>query len=139
MENNINNNYLMLVRKLKEGFLSFNDDLLEVFPQNKNLFMQRIISYQLPDTVLYKLLKDNINFEFIENKDEYYLKYELFFLKNYDKYMSCGYKKKLFIQDLFMFHELYDNNSFNENIDIIWKWLSIFNIIIERIKIVENL
>ena len=48
----------MLVRKLKEGFLLFNDDLLEVFPKNKNLFIQRIISYQLPDTVIYKLLKE---------------------------------------------------------------------------------
>ena len=138
MENNINHKYLMLVRKLKEGFLSFNDDLLEVFPQNKNLFIQRIISYQLPDTVLYKLLKNNINFEFVENKDEYYLKYELCFLKNYNNYISCGYKKKLFIQDLFTFHELsYD--ILDENIDTIWNWLSIFNIIINQIKIVENL
>ena len=138
MENNINHKYLMLVRKLKEGFLSFNDDLLEVFPQNKNLFIQRIISYQLPDTVLYKLLKNNINFEFIENKDEYYLKHELYFLKNYNNYISCGYKKKLFIQDLFTFHELsYD--ILDENINTIWNWLSIFNIIINQIKIVENL
>jgi hypothetical protein len=138
MENNINHKYLMLVRKLKEGFLSFNDDLLEVFPQNKNLFIQRIISYQLPDTVLYKLLKNNINFEYIENKDEYYLKCELYFLKNYNNYISCGYKKNLFIQDLFTFNELSENILY-ENIDTIWNWLSIFNIIIKQIKIVENL
>ena len=139
MENNINSKYLIFVRKLKESFLLFNDNLLEVFPTNKNLFIQRVISYQLPDIVLYKLLKNNINFDFIENKDEYYLNYELCFLKNYENYMSCGYKNNnLLTYNLFTFQELYKNNTtYFENIDIIWNWLYVFNVIIKNIDKVQ--
>jgi hypothetical protein len=140
MENNINSKYLIFVRKLKESFLLFNDNLLEVFPTNKNLFIQRVISYQLPDIVLYKLLKNNINFDFIENKDEYYLNYELCFLKNYENYMSCGYKNNnLLTYNLFTFQELYnkDNTTYFENIDIIWNWLYVFNVIIKNIDKVQ--
>jgi hypothetical protein len=140
MENNINSKYLIFVRKLKESFLLFNDNLLEVFPTNKNLFIQRVISYQLPDIVLYKLLKNNINFDFIENKDEYYLNYELCFLKNYENYMSCGYKNNnLLTYKLFTFKELYnnDNTTYFENIDIIWNWLYVFNVIIKNIDKIQ--
>ena len=65
--NNLNKEekYLILIRKLKEAFYSFTDDLLEVFPKNNNIFIQRIIVHQLPDTSLYKLLKKNININLI--------------------------------------------------------------------------
>jgi len=80
--------YLILVRKLKEAFISFNDDLLEVFPNNNNLFIQRIISYQLPDTSLFKILQNNININLINTNDECYLKFDLCFLKNYENYLN---------------------------------------------------
>ena len=83
---------------VKRGFV-----VLRIIPAGKFLVWTGIDiddQYFLPyRSLFYKYANDNnINFEFIENKDEYYLKYELFFLKNYDKYMSCAYKQNLFIK-----------------------------------------
>lgn len=127
--NNLNKEekYLILVRKLKEGFISFTDDLLEVFPINNNLFFQRIISHQLPDTSLYKLLKKNIDINSIEYKDEVYLK-KLYFLKDYEEYLNENVSSKYFC-----LNELNNSNELEENIDMIWKWVKIITIIITNI------
>ena len=146
--NNLNKRekYVIIVRKLKEGFLSFCDDLLDVFPNNKNLFIQRIISYQLPDTSLYKILKKNININLIEKNDEQYLRTNLYFLKDCEQYLNENEKYKYFT-----FNELcdenmiesytYDNNLnlFNENIDMIWKWIKILILLIKQIDKINDL
>lgn len=125
--------YLLLVRKLKEGFISFTDDLLEVFPNVKSLFMQRIIAYQLPDTCLYKILSKNFNYELLQIQDEYYLKYKLCFLKDYEQYLNYDcieYK-------CFTFNDILDNKQqyiMDDNIEMIWKWIKILNVIINTIN-----
>jgi hypothetical protein len=133
--------YIIIIRKLKEGFLSFCDDLLDVFPNNKNLFIQRIISYQLPDTSLYKVLKKNININLIEKKDEQYLRNNLYFLKDYEQYLNENEKYKYFT-----FNELceslidnYNSNLFNDNIDMIWKWIEIIICLIKQIDKINDL
>ena len=133
--------YIIIIRKLKEGFLSFCDDLLDVFPNNKNLFIQRIISYQLPDTSLYKVLKKNININLIEKKDEQYLRNNLYFLKDYEQYLNENEKYKYFT-----FNELCESliencnsNLFNDNIDMIWKWIEIIICLIKQIDKINDL
>ena len=127
--NNLNKEekYLILVRKLKEGFISFTDDLLEVFPINNNLFFQRIISYQLPDTSLYKLLKKNIDINSIEEENETYLQ-NLCFLNDYEQYLNENVSSKYFC-----LNQLNKPNELNENMDMIWKWVKIITIIIKNL------
>lgn len=135
---------LIIIRKLKEGFLGLTDDLLEVFPNNKNLFLQRIISYQIPDTILYKLLKKNINVEFVKNKDEYYLKYELCFLKEYNTYINENNDLNIncIKSNIFKFDELCKTNQsselIDENIDLIWKWIEILISLIKNIDTISE-
>lgn len=137
--NNLNKQekYLILTRKLKEAFISFTDDLLEVFPKNNNLFIQRIIIHQLPDTSLYKLLKKNININLIEERDIYYLKYNLYFLKNYEEYLNEKISSSYFsfkqLTELVNFDESQSGESFDENIEMIWKWIDIIVVIIKNI------
>ena len=136
--NNLNKQekYLILIRKLKEAFISFTDDLLEVFPKNNNIFIQRIITHQLPDTSLYKLLKKNININLIEEKNILYLKHNLYFLKDYEQYLNENVSS-----NYFSFKELNDSNYSNcvdENIEMIWKWIDILIVIIKNIdKLLE--
>jgi hypothetical protein len=137
--NNLNKEekYLILVRKLKEAFYSFTDDLLEVFPKNNNIFIQRIIVHQLPDTSLYKLLKKNININLIEEKDILYLKYDLYFLKDYEQYLNENISS-----NYFSFKELINlndsNSTLEENIEMIWDWINILIVIIKNIdKLLE--
>lgn len=133
--------YVIIVRKLKEGFLSFCDDLLDVFPDNKNLFIQRIISYQLPDTSLYKILKKNININLIEKNDEEYLRNNLHFLKDCEQYLNKNEKYKYFY-----LNELYDERDncvvnldvFDNNIDMIWKWIEIIILLIKQIDKIND-
>ena len=131
--------YVIIVRKLKEGFLSFCDDLLDVFPDNKNLFIQRIISYQLPDTSLYKILKKNININLIEKNDEEYLRNNLHFLKDCEQYLNKNEK-----YNYFSFNELcncsfnVNSNLFNDNIDMIWKWIEIIILLIKQIDKIND-
>ena len=129
----IENKYLLYVRKLKEGFLSFTDDLLEVFPKNNNLFMQRILSYQLPDTSLYKILNNNMNYELIFKEDENELM-KLKMMNHYENYMNLNTD----IYDCFMFNEVltdkHNMNIYNDNIEMIWKWLKIICVIIDNIN-----
>jgi len=47
--------YLILVRKLKEAFLSFTTDIIDVFPNVSLLLYQYLTANQLPDTSLYKI------------------------------------------------------------------------------------
>ena len=123
--NNLNKRekYIILVRKLKEGFISFTDDLLEVFPKCKNLFLQRIIAYQLPDTALYKILKNNIDNPFISINDEFYLQHKLCLIKGYELYLNENVK----VNECFTFNDIYQNENYkisiNDNIEMIWKWL----------------
>jgi hypothetical protein len=128
--------YLILVRKLKEAFLSFTDNLLDVFT-DKNLFLQRIISYQIPDTVLYIVLKNNIDIELIENQDESYLKYNLCFLKDYVNYVNENFYKN---EDCFMFKYICDRNviEFEENIEVIWNWMKILILLIKKIDSLKD-
>ena len=137
--NNLNKEekYLILVRKLKEAFYSFTDDLLEVFPKNNTIFIQRIIVHQLPDTSLYKLLKKNININLIEEKDILYLKYDLYFLKDYEQYLNENISS-----NYFYFKELINlndsNSTLEENIEMIWDWINILIVIIKNIdKLLE--
>jgi len=143
--------YIILVRKLKEGFLSFCNDLLDVFPNNKNLFTQRIISYQLPDTSLYKILKKNININLIEKNNEEYLKNDLYFLKNYEQYLNEN-KKYLYFTFNDLCNNSFENNTgecssispnnsylFNENIDMIWKWVNIIILLIKQINKIDDI
>ena len=137
--NNLNKEekYLILVRKLKEAFYSFTDDLLEVFPKNNNIFIQRIIVHQLPDTSLYKLLKKNININLIEEKDILYLKCDLYFLKDYEQYLNENISS-----NYFSFKELINlndsNSTLEENIEMIWDWIDILTVIIKNIdKLLE--
>lgn len=137
--NNLNKQekYLILIRKLKEAFISFTDDLLEVFPKNNNLFIQRIIIHQLPDTSLYKLLKKNINIDLIEERDIYYLKYNLYFLKDYEEYLNEKISSNYFsfkqLTELVNFDKPQSTESFDENIEMIWKWIDIITVIIKNI------
>jgi hypothetical protein len=146
--NNLNKQekYAIIIRKLKEGFLSFCDELLDVFPNNKNLFIQRIISYQLSDTSLYKILKKNININLIEKNDEQYLRNNLYFLKDYEQYLNENKTEKY---KYFSFNELCNerlenynsvNNSelFNDNIDMIWKWIEIIILLIKQIDKIND-
>jgi hypothetical protein len=136
--NNLNKEekYLILVRKLKEGFISFIDDLLQVFPQNNNLFIQRIIAHQLPDTSLYKILNNNVNIHLINSKDEMYLK-QLCFLKGYHEYLN---ENEILTTNLSIF-ELNKSDTqltIDENINMIWEWLNIIVIIIKNIKLISQ-
>lgn len=128
--NNLNKEekYLILVRKLKDSFIFFTDDLLEVFPNCNNLFLQRIITHQIPDTSLYKILNKNINIKQIESQDELYLK-NIIFLKDYELYLNEHQSQKYFI-----FKEVCENETFNDNIEMIWKWLEIISKIITNIN-----
>jgi len=129
--------YLILVRKLKEAFLSFHSDLIEVFPKGNNLFMQYIVVNQLPDTCLYKILQKNINIELIEIEDEYYLKNNLILLKDYEKYLNeIDSVKKYFEFSQILNSDNNNNILFEENKEMIWKWLKIFTIMIKNIDIV---
>ena len=132
--NNLNKEekYCLLVRKLKDSFIFFNDDLLEVFPNCNNLFLQRIITHQLPDTSLYKILNKNISIKHIDNKDIFYLKNNLIFLKDYELYLNEHQTQKYFI-----FKEICEINSFSfdENMEMIWKWLEIISTLIKNINI----
>ena len=137
--NNLNKEekYLILIRKLKEAFYSFTDDLLEVFPKNNNIFIQRIIVHQLPDTSLYKLLKKNININLIEEKDILYLKYHLYFLKDYEEFLNENISS-----NYFSFKEIINlndsNSTLEENIEMIWDWINILIVIIKNIdKLLE--
>ena len=137
--NNYSNqdNYLILVRKLKEAFLSFHSDLIEVFPKGNNLFMQYIVVNQLPDTCLYKILQKNIDIELIETEDEYYLKNNLILLKDYEKYLNeIDSVKKYFEFSQILNSDNNNNILFEENKEMIWKWLKIFTIMIKNIDIV---
>lgn len=139
--NNLNKQekYLILIRKLKEAFISFTDDLLEVFPKNNNIFIQRIITHQLPDTSLYKLLKKNININSIEEKDILYLKHNLYFLKDYEQYLNENVSSNYFsFNELNELNELNYSNCVDENIEMIWKWIDILIVIIKNIdKLLE--
>lgn len=128
--NNLNKQekYLILVRKLKDSFIFFTDDLLEVFPECSNLFLQRIITHQLPDTSLYKILNKNINIRKIESNDNFYLK-NITFLKDYELYLNQHQTQKYFT-----FEEVCENKTFDDNIEMIWKWLEIISIIITNIN-----
>ena len=129
--------YLILVRKLKEAFLSFHSDLIEVFPKGNNLFMQYIVVNQLPDTCLYKILQKNIDIELIETEDEYYLKNNLILLKDYEKYLNeIDSVKKYFEFSQILNSDNNNNILFEENKEMIWKWLKIFTIMIKNIDIV---
>jgi hypothetical protein len=126
--------YLILVRKLKEAFISFNDDLLEVFPNNNNLFIQRIISYQLPDTSLFKILQNNININLINTNDECYLKFDLCFLKNYENYLNENNSSKEYFKFQQLLTDNYNINILEDNMEMIWKWLKIITILIINIE-----
>ena len=132
--------HLILVRKLKEAFISFTSDLLDVFPKDNYLFLQLIVTNQLPDTSLFNLLNKNINLELIENEDEYYLKYNLIMLKDYEYYLNEIYEKSNLDKDnkYFKFEQILNTKSniflFEENKEMIWKWLKIFKIMIKNIN-----
>lgn len=130
--------YLILVRKLKDAFLSFHSDLIEVFPKGNNLFWQYIIVEQLPDTCLYKILHKNINIPLIEIEDEYYLKHNLILLKDYEEYLNETKSVKYY----FEFSQILNSNNniilFEENKEMIWKWLKIFTIMIKNINMVSK-
>ena len=120
-------------REYQEAFILFNDDLLDVFPNNKNLFLQRIIAYQLPNVSLFRILKKNINLDSIDKEDELYLKFNLCFLKEYELYMNENFLK----YDYFTFKEICNNESLNlfeENIEMIWKWVKILSLLIKQIN-----
>jgi hypothetical protein len=126
--------YLILVRKLKEAFITFTDDMLEVFPKCNDLFMQRIIAHQLPDTSLYKILDNNMNIEKIFIQDDFYLKHQLKLLNNYHQYLNEEYYAcKL---DVFTFNYLNNvhTNTLEDNIDMIWKWLKVIALFIKNIN-----
>ena len=141
--NNLSNKskYLILIRKLKEAFTSFTYDLIDVFPKDNFLFLQLIIINQLPDTSLYELLNQNLYFDFIDNEDEYYLKYNLILLKGYEYYLNEPIPKNILEEKenkYFKFEQLLNtennNNLFEENKEMIWKWLKIFNLLIKNIN-----
>jgi hypothetical protein len=130
--------YLILVRKLKEAFLSFHSDLIEVFPKGNNLFLQYIVVNQLPDTCLYKILQKNIDIELIEIEDEYYLKNNLILLKDYEKYLNEIDSVKKYFEFSQILNSDNNNILFEENKEMIWKWLKIFTIMIKNIDIVSK-
>ena len=134
--NNLNKQekYIILFRKLKEAFLSFTDDLLEVFPNNNNLFMQRIITYQLPDTSLFKILQNNININSINDNDEIYLKFHLYFLKNYEQYLNENNSSFKYFSFQELLTDKYNLNILQDNIEMIWKWLKIITVLIINIQ-----
>lgn len=137
--NNLNkqDKYLLLVRKLKEAFISFTTDILEVFPKDNNLFIQLVIVNQLPDTSLYKILKNNIDSYKIISQDENYLKYNLVLLNGYEKYLNEDKleQRKIFT---FSFNEIleqeYNKIMFYDNLEMIWEWLKIIVVIIKNIN-----
>jgi hypothetical protein len=135
--------YLILVRKLKEAFLSFTTDIIDVFPNVSLLLYQYLTANQLPDTSLYKILKNNIDKEMIENENEDYLMNDLILLKDSEQYLneSKEYKNSSY-NTYFHFKSLqFDNKGcsqdykilYEENKDMIWKWLKIFVIMIKNI------
>jgi len=129
--------YLILVRKLKEAFISFTSDLLDVFPKDNYLFRQLIITNQLPDTSLFYILNQNIDLELIENEDENYLKYHLIMLHNYEYYLNSDKDMKYF-----KFEQILNTNNniilFEENKEMIWKWLKILKLMIKNINAVSK-
>lgn len=133
-QNNKQDKYLILVRKLKEAFITFTDDMLEVFPKCNNLFLQRIIAHQLPDTSLYKILDTNIKIENIFIQDDFYLKYQLKLLDNYYEYLNEDNNTcKL---NIFSFNDINNEYSYiiDENIEMIWKWLKVIALLIKNIN-----
>lgn len=139
--NNYNNKdkYLVLVRKLKEALLSFYSELIELFPKGNNLLLQYIVVNQLPDTCLYKLLYKNINIELIEIEDDNYLKNNLNLLKDYERYLNEKDSLKKYYFDFSQILNSDNNiNLFEENKEMIWKWLKIFTLMIKNINIVSN-
>lgn len=121
--------YEFVIKKLKKEFLSFIDDILDVFPNNTDILLNRIFAYQLSENMLIENLYKNINFECIENRNEYYLINELVFFKS----------EEFINKEKYIFKNIWNTDGMNEtNKELIWKWMNMIIFLIKTAKKIDN-
>jgi len=142
-QNNKNNTYNLrsdIQDKIKNGFISFLDDLLEVFPKNKNLFMCRVITHQIDKEdvceMLYNELYDYNKIKETEYKHDFINSiYNIIFNINF-----LNYKNKDITNNIqFKLNDLYNSNNTNnqeyhEEYECIIKWIDMIHYLLKQLK-----
>jgi hypothetical protein len=126
-----------LQNKIKNEFLLFLDDLLHVFPNNKNLFMCRIITYQLDKEdvcdMLYNELFNIKNLQLdINTQKNINSLFDINFL-NYDSKLTNGIQFKL--KEL---NDLYNGNDYDEHNKCIYNWIYLLYHLVKQLKTTTN-
>lgn len=131
MEKDIKEN---LQNKIKNEFISFLDDLLHVFPKNKNLFMCRIITHQVDKEEVCDMLHSELYYcvngsfkTFTQDKMNYIFEMNLL---NYKENITNGIQFKL--------NDLYNTSNINENYEeynnCIYNWINILVYLLKQLK-----
>ena len=116
--------------KIKNEFISFLDDLLHVFPKNKNLFMCRIITHQIDKEEVCELLHNEL-YDYINSlnsltQDKINSLFEMNLL-NYKENITSGIKFKL--NDLYNVNEHYEEYN-----NCIYNWINILVYLLKQLK-----
>lgn len=136
-QSNTYNLRLDIQDKIKNGFISFLDDLLEVFPKNKNLFMCRVITYQIDKEdiceMLYNELYSYDKIKYIEYKHDYANSiHNSVFNINF-----LNYKNKDLTNNIqFKLNDLYNTSKYEEHeeYECIIKWIDIIHYLLKQLK-----
>lgn len=115
-----------ILHKFHENFVRFIDELIEQFPSNNNLHLARVLAKD--QIAPWKLIEKYIEFilpirSLVDNRDE------SFFLNDNEGF------SKLPIKSIMNLRELWLNPSLDEeDKNIIWKWMDLFNVLAEKYK-----
>lgn len=131
MEKDIKEN---LQNKIKNEFVSFLDDLLNVFPKNKNLFMCRIITHQVDKEevcdMLHSELYDCVNDSFKTfTQDKMNSLFEMNLLNYKENITNCIQFK---LNDLYNISNV--NDHYEEYNNCIYNWMNILVYLLKQLK-----
>jgi len=125
--------------RIKNEFISFLNDLLQVFPNNSKLFMCRIVTHQIDKEEICIMLENELlnlttkesvfDINFLNYKNKYIQNIE-FKLK--DLYSSQNLKKDVFNKQ----NEIIKNKENNE-FECIYNWIDVLVYLLKQLKTIK--
>jgi len=147
--------------KIKSEFILFLDDLLNVFPNNKNLFMCRIITHQIDKEEVCELLYNEL-YDYVNSKKNFEIQNivsnEFIFNLNFLNHGGIQTKEDITISSIqypsknditngfqFKLSDLYNINNkdeddkYREYNECIYRWIYTIVYLLKKLKTVKNI
>lgn len=126
--------------RIKNEFISFLNDLLQVFPNNSKLFMCRIVTHQIDKEEICIMLENELlnlttkesvfDINFLNYKNKYIQNIE-FKLK--DLYSSQNLKKDVFNKQ----NEIIKNKENYNEFECIYNWIDVLVYLLKQLKTIK--